>query len=94
MRRRQGPWLIRVATAVLNFISSKSLEIFFIALFIILSKSVENSYAKRTSHGMILGGNGEKMSKSKGNVVNPDDIVKLFYHFLLNYKFLQKHVEL
>jgi len=35
-------------------------------------------YAKRTSHGMILGGNGEKMSKSKGNVVNPDDIVKDF----------------
>ena len=35
-------------------------------------------YAKRTSHGMILGGNGEKMSKSKGNVVNPDDIVEEF----------------
>ena len=33
-------------------------------------------YAKRTSHGMILGENGEKMSKSRGNVVNPDDIVK------------------
>ena len=32
-------------------------------------------YAKRTSHGMILGENGEKMSKSRGNVVNPDDIV-------------------
>ena len=32
-------------------------------------------YAKRTSHGMILGGNGEKMSKSRGNVVNPDEIV-------------------
>lgn len=32
-------------------------------------------YQKRTSHGMILGGNGEKMSKSRGNVVNPDDIV-------------------
>ena len=32
-------------------------------------------YAKRTSHGMILGANGEKMSKSRGNVVNPDDIV-------------------
>ncbi len=32
-------------------------------------------YAKRTSHGMILGSNGEKMSKSKGNVVNPDDVV-------------------
>lgn len=35
-------------------------------------------YAKRTSHGMILGGNGEKMSKSKGNVVNPDEIVEQF----------------
>ena len=32
-------------------------------------------YAKRTSHGMILGANGEKMSKSRGNVVNPDDVV-------------------
>ena len=35
-------------------------------------------YQKRTSHGMILGGNGEKMSKSKGNVINPDDIVDEF----------------
>lgn len=35
-------------------------------------------YQKRTSHGMILGENGEKMSKSRGNVVNPDDIVKEF----------------
>lgn len=33
-------------------------------------------YAKRTSHGMILGENNEKMSKSKGNVVNPDEIVE------------------
>ncbi len=33
-------------------------------------------YKKRTSHGMILGSNGEKMSKSRGNVVNPDDIVR------------------
>ena len=32
-------------------------------------------YAKRTSHGMILGSNGEKMSKSRGNVVNPDEVV-------------------
>ena len=31
--------------------------------------------AKRTSHGMILGEGGEKMSKSRGNVVNPNDIV-------------------
>jgi leucyl-tRNA synthetase len=35
-------------------------------------------YAKRTSHGMILGSNGEKMSKSRGNVVNPDEIVDNF----------------
>ncbi len=35
-------------------------------------------YAKRTSHGMILGENHEKMSKSRGNVVNPDDIVNEF----------------
>ncbi len=33
-------------------------------------------YQKRTSHGMILGEGGEKMSKSRGNVVNPDDVVK------------------
>lgn len=33
-------------------------------------------YTKRTSHGMILGENGEKMSKSRGNIVNPDDIVR------------------
>lgn len=35
-------------------------------------------YAKRTSHGMILGENGEKMSKSRGNVVNPDEIVETY----------------
>ncbi len=35
-------------------------------------------YQKRTSHGMILGSNGEKMSKSKGNVVNPDEVVDEF----------------
>lgn len=35
-------------------------------------------YQKRTSHGMILGENGEKMSKSRGNVVNPDDIINEF----------------
>jgi len=35
-------------------------------------------YAKRTSHGMILGEDGEKMSKSRGNVVNPDEVVKQF----------------
>lgn len=38
--------------------------------------SCKEPYLKRTSHGMILGENGEKMSKSRGNVVNPDDIVK------------------
>ena len=38
--------------------------------------SVNEPYAKRTSHGMILGENGEKMSKSRGNVVNPDDIIR------------------
>lgn len=37
--------------------------------------STKEPYLKRTSHGMILGETGEKMSKSKGNVVNPDDIV-------------------
>lgn len=35
-------------------------------------------YAKRTSHGLILASGGEKMSKSKGNVINPDDIVERF----------------
>ena len=38
--------------------------------------STKEPYAKRTSHGMILGENGEKMSKSRGNVVNPDDIIR------------------
>ena len=38
----------------------------------------DEPYAKRTSHGMILAENGEKMSKSKGNVVNPDDIIKTY----------------
>ncbi len=37
--------------------------------------SCKEPYQKRTSHGMILGENGEKMSKSKGNVVNPDDVI-------------------
>lgn len=37
--------------------------------------SCPEPYKKRTSHGMILGGNNEKMSKSRGNVINPDDIV-------------------
>ncbi len=40
--------------------------------------SMPEPYAKRTSHGMILGENGEKMSKSRGNVVNPDDMVDQF----------------
>ena len=40
--------------------------------------STKEPYMKRTSHGMILGNNGEKMSKSRGNVVNPDDIVNEF----------------
>ena len=38
----------------------------------------EEPYKKRTAHGMILGSNGEKMSKSKGNVINPDDVLKEF----------------
>ena len=40
--------------------------------------STKEPYQKRTSHGMILGTNGEKMSKSKGNVINPDDIITEF----------------
>lgn len=38
----------------------------------------EEPYIKRSSHGMILGENNEKMSKSKGNVINPDEIIKTF----------------
>ena len=38
--------------------------------------STKEPYNKRTSHGMILASNGEKMSKSRGNVINPDDIVE------------------
>ena len=37
--------------------------------------SQKEPYSKRTSHGMVLGENGEKMSKSRGNVVNPDDVI-------------------
>ena len=37
--------------------------------------SCKEPYAKRTSHGLILGENGEKLSKSRGNVVNPDDVI-------------------
>ncbi len=40
--------------------------------------SCKEPYKKRTAHGMILGENGEKMSKSRGNVVNPDDIIAEF----------------
>ena len=40
--------------------------------------ATKEPYMKRTSHGMILGENGEKMSKSRGNVVNPDEIVEEF----------------
>ena len=40
--------------------------------------NTKEPYQKRTSHGMILGENGEKMSKSRGNVINPDDIVNEF----------------
>ena len=40
--------------------------------------SCSEPYSKRTSHGMILGENGEKMSKSRGNVVNPDDVIDEF----------------
>lgn len=40
--------------------------------------STPEPYQKRTSHGMILGENGEKMSKSRGNVVNPDEIIEEF----------------
>lgn len=38
--------------------------------------NTKEPYMKRTSHGMILGDNGEKMSKSRGNVINPDDIIR------------------
>jgi len=47
-------------------------------LFDIGAVPTKEPYDKRTSHGMILGENGEKMSKSRGNVINPDDIVKEF----------------
>ncbi len=45
-------------------------------LYDINSVPTNEPYGKRTSHGMILGENGEKMSKSRGNVVNPDDIIR------------------
>lgn len=40
--------------------------------------SMPEPYSKRTSHGMILGENNEKMSKSRGNVINPDDIIRAY----------------
>ncbi|MCR5717634.1 MAG: leucine--tRNA ligase [Oscillospiraceae bacterium] len=40
--------------------------------------TTKEPYMKRTSHGMILGENGEKMSKSRGNVINPDDIIRQY----------------
>ncbi|MFT9076832.1 leucine--tRNA ligase [Ethanoligenens sp.] len=46
------------------------------ALFDLNIVPTSEPYQKRTSHGMILGENGEKMSKSRGNVVNPDEMVK------------------
>ena len=47
-------------------------------LFDIGKVNTTEPYNKRTSHGMIMGENNEKMSKSRGNVVNPDDIIKSF----------------
>ena len=47
-------------------------------LYDIGSVSTKEPYMKRTSHGMILGEDGQKMSKSRGNVINPDDIIKSF----------------
>ncbi|MEG0762514.1 MAG: leucine--tRNA ligase [Oscillospiraceae bacterium] len=47
-------------------------------LFDIGAVPTKEPYQKRTSHGMILGENGEKMSKSRGNVVNPDDVINDF----------------
>ena len=45
-------------------------------LYDIGSVSMKEPYMKRTSHGMILGEDGQKMSKSKGNVINPDDVIR------------------
>lgn len=47
-------------------------------LFDIGKVNTKEPYSKRTSHGMIMGENNEKMSKSRGNVVNPDDIIQEF----------------
>lgn len=47
-------------------------------LFDLKMVKTKEPYTKRTSHGLILGSNGEKMSKSRGNVVNPDEIVETF----------------
>lgn len=40
--------------------------------------TTKEPYKKRTSHGMILGEDGQKMSKSRGNVVNPDDVISVY----------------
>lgn len=47
-------------------------------LFDIKAAPTSEPYKKRTSHGMILGPDGEKMSKSRGNVINPDDMVSAY----------------
>ncbi|HAJ97459.1 MAG TPA: leucine--tRNA ligase [Ruminococcus sp.] len=47
-------------------------------LYDIDSVPCKEPYMRRTSHGMILGENGEKMSKSRGNVINPDDVIRQY----------------
>ncbi len=45
-------------------------------LYDIKAVNTKEPYMRRTSHGMILGEDGQKMSKSRGNVINPDDVIK------------------
>jgi len=60
---------------VLHLLYSRFWNIFFHDIGLV---PVSEPYKKRTSHGMILASDGEKMSKSKGNVINPDDMVEKF----------------
>ena len=64
-----------VEHAVLHLLYSRFWHKFLYDLGLVPTKE---PYKKRTSHGMILAANGEKMSKSRGNVINPDDIVNSY----------------
>lgn len=62
----------------LHLLYSRFIYKFLYDIGVVPKKCGNEPYLKRTSHGLILGEGGEKMSKSRGNVVNPDEVVKKF----------------